>query len=165
MRTIVCLVLAVALGFTFTSVRADEEKVPLGKLPKPITESVKKRFPKGELTEASKETEDGKTVYEVTVKDGKQKIDVTLTAEGVITTLEKTIDAKDLPKAVRDALEAKYPKAVTKIAEEVVKVKDGKESIDYYEALLETADKKRVEVEITANGTIKKTEDKTGKKD
>ncbi len=165
MRAILCAVLAAAVGGTCGLAWADEQKVPLDKLPKAITAAVKKRFPRGEMTEASREDEDGKTVYEVTVKDGKQKIDVTLTPQGTITTLEKTIEPKTLPKAVRDALEARYPKAAYKIAEEVVRVKDGKETLDYYEALLETADKKRVEVEITADGKIKKTEDKTGKKD
>src|SRR5205085_11412445 len=46
--------------------RADEEeKVPLDKLPKAVTEAVKKKFPRAELVSAEKEKQDGKTVYEV----------------------------------------------------------------------------------------------------
>ena len=44
--------------------------MPLDKLPKAVVEAVKKRFPKAEMIGAAKETEDGKTEYEVTIKDG-----------------------------------------------------------------------------------------------
>src|SRR5438105_57499 len=91
--------------------RADEEKVPLEKVPKAVMETVKKRFPDAKIVEASTEKEDGKTVYEITVKDGGKNVDVTLTADGVMTLIEKEIDAKDVPKVVTEAVEAKYPKA------------------------------------------------------
>ena len=142
----------------------DEEKVPLDKLPKAIVDAVKKKFPKAELVEASKETENGKTEYEVSIKDGGKSIDVTLTADGTITGLEKEIDAKDLPKAVIDALESKYPKATYKTVEEVIAVKKGKETLEYYEVELVTADNKTFEVEVTSNGKIKKTEEKKDEK-
>jgi len=138
----------------FVGVRADEEKVPLDKLPKAVTEAVKKRFPKAELLEASKEVVDKKTEYEVTIKNEGQKIDVTLTPEGVLLTLEKEITAKQLPMPVSKALKKSYPKAVYKIVEEVIKVKDGKETLAYYEVLLVTADKKSVEVQIEPTGKI-----------
>ncbi|VTR92942.1 unnamed protein product [Gemmata massiliana] len=38
-------------------VRADEEKVPLEKVPKAVREAAKKRFPKAEVVDASKEIE------------------------------------------------------------------------------------------------------------
>jgi len=145
--------------------RADEQSIPLDKLPKGIVEAVKKRFPKATMVEAAKETADGKTEYEVSVKENGKNIDVTLTPEGVITLIEKTIDRKELPKAAAAALEKKYPKATYKIVEEVVAVKAGKETTDFYEALLVTADKKAVEVQVKADGTIKNEEIKKGEKD
>ncbi len=145
--------------------RADEEKIALDKLPKAVVEAVKKRFPKAEMVEAAKETEDGKTEYEVTIKDGETKIDVMLTPEGAITLIEKQIAVKDLPKAVAEAIEAKYPKATYKVAEEMTKVTDGKEAIAYYEVLLVTADKKTIEVEVAPDGKIIKTEDKKDDKE
>ena len=96
-------------------------------------------------------------------QDGK-KIDVTLTPEGVITTIEQQIDAKDLPKPVSEALEKKYPKATYKIVEAVYAVKDGKESLDFYEALLVTAEKKEIEVQVLADGKIKSEEEKKPEK-
>src|SRR6266480_1118590 len=149
MRQVVSFLLAVALIGLVSAGRlaADEEKFPLDKLPKAVTEAVKKRFPKGEMTEAAKESENGKTVYEVTVKDGGTKIDVTLTPDGTITMLEKEVAAKDLPKEVTEAVEKKYPKATYKLAEEVIKVEDGKEKLSYYEVVVVTADKKTLEIE------------------
>ncbi len=156
--TVVAFVLGTA------PVRADEEKVPLEKVPKAVLEAAKKRFPKAAVIGASKETEKDKTVYEVELKDAGKTIDVTLTPEGVITTIEKQIDAKELPKAVTDALEKKYAKATFKTLEAVYSVKDGKEALDYYEVLLVTAEKKTIEVEIFADGKIKAEEEKKAEK-
>lgn len=165
MRTgaaLVAVVLVVAGG------RADEEAVPLDKLPKAVADAVKKRFPKGELVEAAKETtkvgEKEKVEYEVTVKDGDSKIDVMLTPDGKITLIEKQIPSKSLPKAVIEALEAKYPKATFTTVEEVIKVTDGREALDFYEVLLVTADKKTFEVKLTAEGKITETEEKKDEK-
>jgi hypothetical protein len=155
----------VAFAFFGLTARADEEKVPLDKLPKAVTEAVKKRFPDAELKSAEKEKEDGKTVYEVAIENKGQKIEVTLTPEGAIIEIEKQISAKDLPKSAAEALEKKYPKATYKVIEEVIKVKDGKETLEYFEILLVTADKKKVEVSVTAEGKLTKEEDKSKEKD
>lgn len=165
MRTPLRMVAALAvMALTLGNGRAGEEAVPLDKLPKAVTDAVKKRFPKAEVVEAAKETEKDKTEYEVSIKDGTTKIDVTLTPEGVITLIEREIAAKDLPKAVIDALAEKYPKATFTTVEELIKVTDGKEAFDLYEVLLVTADKKTVEVKLTAAGKITETEDKTDEK-
>jgi hypothetical protein len=142
----------------------EEEKVPLDKLPKAVTEAVKKRFPDATLVSAEKEIEDNKTVYEVAIKNKEQKIEVTATEDGTIVEVEKEIDAKDLPKAVTETLEKKYPKATIKKAEEIVKVKDGKDQPAYYEMLVITADKKKLEVSISAEGKVMEEEDKSKEK-
>ena len=149
----------------FTLIQADdEEKVALDKLPKAIVEAVKKKFPKAELVGASKEKEDGKTVYEVAIKDDGKKIDISLTDDGTILGLEKEISAKDLPKAVTETLESKYPKATYKSIEALIKIKDGKENLEEYEVLLATSEKKEVEVVLSTDGKIKKTEEKKNEK-
>lgn len=151
--------LALAAGLASLAV-ADETPVPLDKLPKAVGAAVAKRFPKAKLVEAAKEAEGGKTSYEVTLKDGETKLDATFTEAGELVGIEKTIDAKELPKAVSDTLGAKYPKAAYKTAEEVTKVKDGKEYIAYYEVLLVTTEKKTFEVEVLPDGMVKNTEEK-----
>ncbi len=159
------LVLTVLAGALVTAgAWADEETMPFDKLPQAVKDGFKKRFPDAKPTDAAKETENGKTMYEVTFKEKGKNMDITFTEAGVLTTIEKEIDKGDLPKAVTAALDKKYPGAKYKMVEEVIKVVAGKESTDYYEAELELADKKVVEVEVLADGTIKKTEEKKDEK-
>ena len=71
MRTVVLATAFVFCAIVLSGgVLAAEEKVALDKVPKAVMEGVKKRFPKAKVTEAAKETADGKTVYEVTFKEG-----------------------------------------------------------------------------------------------
>ena len=148
------LLLSVALA------RGDEEKVPLDKVPKPVVEAVKARFKNAEVTGASREMEKGQVVYEVTIKDRGQNIDVTLTPQGEILLIEKEIAARDLPRAAARALEGKYPRATYKIVEEIVKVEKKQERLAYYEVLLVTAGKETLEVLVTPEGKIVKEEKK-----
>lgn len=148
------------------SARADEEKVELDKLPKAVTEAVKKRFPKAKFVSASKEVEDKKTLYEVRIKDGEQTVEVTATPEGEVVEVEKEIAAKDLPKEVRATLNDKYPMADIKKAEEIYSGKEVKDLA--YEVLLVTKDKKTYEVKFDPKGKVlnveeKKSEDKEEK--
>ena len=76
---------------------------------------------------------------------------------------EKEFDAKDLPKAVTEAVEKKYPKSKFKEVMEITEVKDKKEVHGGFEIVLETADKKEVEVVVAINGKI--LEDSTDKKE
>lgn len=161
MRTILYTV-ALLIGVSVT--QADEVKVELKDLPKAVLETVMKRFPKAELIEAAKETDGTKVEFEVTLKVGETKYDVMLTPDGKITLIEKTIALKDLPKAVAEAVEKAYPKATLTLAEEMTKVVEGKEVLSYYEVQLTTADKKMLEVEVSPEGKILMTEDKSKEK-
>jgi Putative beta-lactamase-inhibitor-like, PepSY-like len=156
------IVAALVLGISgrFDSTRADEEKVALDKVPQAIKDGVKKRFPNSEIKGASKETEGGKTSYEITIKNEGRAIDVTLTPEGVISGIEKEVDVKDLPKIVAASVVRKYPNATYKLIEEVIKVADGKENLEYYEILLVTVGKKKLEVVVTPAGKLTREEDK-----
>jgi uncharacterized membrane protein YkoI len=142
--------------------RADEQekKVPLDKVPKAVIDAVKAKYAGAELTGAEEEKEDGKLVYEIAIKFKGQRIELTLTPEGKIVSEEKVIAAKDLPRAVADAIEAKYPKATLKLVEE--ETKDEKVT---YEVLLVTEDKKTVEVVLDPKGKILKEEKKQEKKE
>lgn len=164
MRSMLQWLACVALAISATSAGADEEKIAIDKLPKAVLETVKKRFPKAELVEAAKETDGDKVEFEVSLKDGETKYDVMLSPEGKITLIEKTIPAKDLPKAVAAAVAEKYPKATYKLYEEMTKIVDGKEVLAYYEVLLVTAEKKTFEVEVSPEGKILKTEEKVDEK-
>jgi hypothetical protein len=138
-----------------TAARADEEKVPLDKLPKAVTDAVKAKYPGAKLTGAEKEKEKDQTVYEVALEHKGQKLEVTLKPDGTIVSVEKEIAAKDLPKAVTAALDSKYPKATIKKVEEIT---TGEKVT--YEVLLVTAAKKRLEVVFDTTGKVIEEESK-----
>jgi uncharacterized membrane protein YkoI len=134
-----------------------EEKFPLDKLPKAVKDALLKRFPQADLKGAEQEkTEDGKTFYDVALKQKDNIYEVAVTPEGVITGYEKVIDAKAMPNAVSKALQEKYPKATYKLVEEVYTVKGDAEKLVYYEVALVTANNMRFEVHVAPDGKILK---------
>ena len=135
------------------SARANDEKIPLKDLPKAVTNAIKARFPKAEMTAAEKATEKGKTTYEVEFKDGDKTMEATLTAAGKFEAIETEVALADLPKAVTDAVTAKYPKGTTKSAEWVIDFDDDKETT-YYEVIVSTGAKKNRELHISQAGKI-----------
>jgi hypothetical protein len=149
------LVLAVCASFA----GADEEKVPLDKVPAKVLDAVKAKFANAELVGASREKENNEVIYEVSIKHEGHKIDVELKEDGTILLYEKTIDAKDLPGKVTNAVKEKYGKVTYKVAEEVFK----KDKLEYYEVVVETAEKKVFEAEVSAEGKILKEEEKKKK--
>jgi uncharacterized membrane protein YkoI len=157
MRNLISAAVSVILGMCVlaTAARADEEKIELDKLPKAVIDAVKKKFPDAELKSAEKEKEGGKEVFEVVIKNKDQNLEVIVSPEGKILAVEKEIAVKDLPKAVTEAVDAKYPKSSIKKAEEVTK--DDKVT---YEVLIETADKKKLEVELDPKGKFVEREKK-----
>jgi uncharacterized membrane protein YkoI len=145
---------------TGTMVRADEEKIPLDKLPTAVVKAIKAKYPKAKMVGAEAGDEDGKKQFEVELKNEGHDLEVTLSPEGKILVVEKVIPVKDLPKVVEEAVEAKYPKAEVKKVEEISK----KDKVTGYEVQLVTADKKKLEAEFDASGKFVE-EEKVEKKD
>lgn len=161
MSRLTCLLTATLGLFVAIGVaRSDEKKVSLEDLPKVVSDAVKAKFPDAEVTGASKETEDGKTEFEISIKNKDQKIDVTLTTDGTITGLEKEIKADQLPAPVTDTLKDKYPGATYRKIEEIVKVTNGTEKLESFEVLLVTAESKKIEVVLSPEGKVTKEEAK-----
>ena len=160
MRGILLAMVTMAMvGFVGLRAEDGEEKVPLDKLPKAVRAAVTKRFPKATIVSAAKELEDKKEVYEVTIKEGEVNTDVTLTPEGVLLGFESSVAVKDLPKVITDAVAAKYPQGKITLAETVTKVKDGKETMEYYEVIV-TSGTDTVELQILPDGKVKAEEKK-----
>ncbi len=143
-----------------TVARGDESKASLDDVPKTGMQAAKAMFPKAEIVGAAKETEAGKTVYEVTFKDQGRTIDVIIGTSGDIQLVEREIAEKELPSAVSRSLAARYPQAAIKFVERVDSMKDGKLSLDFFEVLLSTAQREKMEVQIQSDGKIKAEEKK-----
>lgn len=139
---------------------ADEEKVALDKVPVAVMNAVKAKFPGATLKSAAKEEDKGQTIYEVSLTDRGQAVDVSVKPEGMIVSVERTIKVSDLPAGVTAALNKKYPKAELESAEEVT---EGDKVT--FEVVVETADDKKFEVVLDRSGKILKEEAKTDKDD
>ena len=142
------------------SATAADEEVPLEKLPKKVVAAVKAKFAGAELVSATKDSEEGKTYYEVAIKHKKEELEITLTPDGKIIEITKEIDPDDLPKVVVAALEKKYPKANLEEANEAIEAESNRKN---YYVIIETAQEKLLEIKVDAKGKILK--EKPKKKD
>jgi uncharacterized membrane protein YkoI len=146
------LTAAVALAEDKEKEKAKEEKIAPDKIPAKVLDAVKERFPGGKITTASRETADGKVVYDIELEHKGRKYEMDIREDGTILEVEKEIPLKEVPEAVLKALKAKYPKATIEIVMEVNLVKDKKETPDHYEVTIVGADKKKQEVIVSLDG-------------
>lgn len=149
MRTRMAVGAILGAAVAWTGLQADEEKVPLDKVPAAVTKAVTAKFPGAKMKQAEKEVEDGTTLYEIGMEHEGHKYDITAKEDGTIIEVEKEITAADLPGPVANALKAKYPGAAYKKIEEVTK-----EGQTKFEALLVPEGKKAREVVLDRQGKI-----------
>jgi hypothetical protein len=129
------------------------EKVPLDKVPKQVIAAVNTKFPKGKVENATKETVDGKTVYEIGVTSEKQNLHALVSAEGKLLEIHREIEAKELPDKIAQAVKAKYPKAKW---EGVERQTNAEGMVIGYEVVVEVSAGTFIEVQIEPGGAIKK---------
>jgi hypothetical protein len=141
------------------------EKLTPDKLPAKIMAAVKARFPAAEFTAITKETDAGQVIFDIELKERGRKFEMDILEDGTVREVEKEVALKDVPDAVTKAVQAKYPKATIKEVMEVNFVKDGQEKPDHFEVVIETADKKTMDVEVSPDGkTVKVPPDEPAKK-
>ena len=132
----------------------DKGKLDLDKIPKNVMDALKVKFPKAEIHKWAMEKEGDNVVYDIEFKQEGRKFEADIKEDGTILNWEQEIAAKDLPKAVKKAVGKNYPKATLKEIMKITEVKDKKERLEGYEIVLETADKKGVEVTVAPDGKI-----------
>jgi hypothetical protein len=150
---ILCLGL-MAVGIT--AVAADDQPIPLDKVPAIVREAAGKAAPGIIWSKATKETEKGKTTYELTGKlaDGRE-ISAQVSEQGKLLEVETEINLADVPTVVTSALKTKMPKFK---AEEAVTVsRDGK--LVGYEFEGKIADGKEIIVFVSSDGKKVEIED------
>jgi uncharacterized membrane protein YkoI len=129
------------------------EKIPLDKIPQPIVDAVKMKFPKAELKHANKETEAGKVVYEIGLDVDKVHMHAMVTAEGKLYAIHRDVDPKAVPDKAAKAVRAKYPKASWEAVEEITDA-DGK--VTAYEVSVGAGEGRVIEVTVDLSGKILK---------
>jgi uncharacterized protein (DUF2249 family) len=163
------LALAGLFGLVILAASAAEEgkakKITLDKAPKAVRDAVEARFPGADVTSVETETENGNVVYDVELKHKGRKYEMDIKEDGTVLEVEKEVPAKDVPAAVTQAVDARFPKATIKDVMEVNKVKGKKETPDHYEVTITTAGGKTMEVIVSLDGKSVKTEaEEKGKK-
>ena len=151
---LVVVLAAVLVTQTSSILKASAESIPLKNLPKGALQAAKKLFPGAEIVGATKEDGGKEISYDIELKTKKQTVYVTVNDKGEVGLITKEIPVKALPPAVAKAVSLMYPKARLTDAEEIWDVDGGKQKLDYYNVVIETADKKTVEVEVTPQGKI-----------
>jgi uncharacterized membrane protein YkoI len=163
LRTLIRAGAAGALGVVVLAAgagaRAQEAEIPVSQVPKPVMDSARAKFPGATVREAAKETEDGKTVFELSLTHENHRMDVTFEANGTLVLVETEVPEAELPAVVTRAAREKYPHAKIDLAESVKKGPAVKKDVDYYELHMTTADKKKVEVEVDGTGKVLNTEE------
>jgi uncharacterized membrane protein YkoI len=114
--------------------------------------ALKSKFPNAQIHKCTKEKEGDDLVYDIEFKEGDRKCEADIKEDGTYINFEREIPEKDLPKAVTDAVYKKYPGAKFKEVMEITEVKGKDDRLEGYEIVLDTADKKEVEVTVAADG-------------
>jgi hypothetical protein len=126
---------------------AGETKITKKDVPAAVLASFEKAYPKATMKGFSKEVEKGQTLYEIESLEGKMARDATYAADGKVAAVEESMETKDAPTAVQQALEKKYPKAKVNKAEKVMEA-----NTVAYEFHVTTAQGKKAEVKFDAKG-------------
>lgn len=154
MRQTVLFLGALALFIAAAQVRVEDEAVPQDKIPKAVMNALLAKFPKAKIDKCTKTKEGDEVVYDIEFKQEGRRCEADITEKGSYINYEKAIEAKDLRKAVKDAIDQRYPKATLKEIMEETEVKGKDERVSAYEVVLVTADKKEVEVRVSVEGKI-----------
>jgi uncharacterized membrane protein YkoI len=138
-------------GFAAAQDKPKTAAVDLKILPAAVLNAFKAAYPKAVIIGASKETENGVTLYEVESVDGTINRDLLYTADGKATEIEESTAPENLPVPVKQTLAKEYPGA--KVLKAEILTKDGAK---LFELSLQVKDKP-VSVTIDPQGKIEKT--------
>jgi hypothetical protein len=111
----------IAIGLLLVSVSAlaQEGKIKEKDVPPAVIAAFKSAYPNATVRGYAKETEKGKTFYEIESKDGAAIRDLLYNPDGTVAEIEETIAATDLPAEAQQTIKSKYPRGVVSRAEKV----------------------------------------------
>ena len=132
----------------------EEQSLKRKDVPKAILTAFEQAYPKAKIIGYSKESDEGKTVYEIESKDGTVSRDATYADDGTVVSIEESFPYAGLPDAVHSAVTKDYPKARVGICEKVTKG-----TTIQYEVHLKSG-KKNVEIVFDSDGKLVTKENK-----
>lgn len=129
-----------------------EETLAEAAVPKAVVAAAKKKYPGASVIRYERESDEGKTLYEVKMKQGERQFDAKYTAEGTLIEEEEILREADLPPAVRAAFK-KSPQGKAPIHQVERVAKPGKNSPPIYEIEV-LLDGKKIELVYDASGAF-----------
>jgi len=108
---LVLLVAGFGAQLTIAQTKAPAAKPAAAKLPPAIEAAFRKAYPNATIKHVSKETENGKTLWEVESIDGGRARDLNYNADGTVAYYEEALTENEIPTAVTAAIKTRYPKA------------------------------------------------------
>ena len=133
----------------------DDKAVNWNDLPAAVQSTITANANGGTVSKIETETENGATTYEAKVKNGDQKMEIEVAADGTLLETESKAELSNLPAAVQSTINAKAEGGkIGKIEEETEK------GVTSYEATIKTADGGKIEIEMAADGTLTSVESK-----
>lgn len=114
------LALLVGLG-GIAAAQDDEQAIQCKKLPAAVRSAFEKTYRAARIKSCAKETEKGKTAYEIASVEGNIGRDVLYHPDGSVIVVEETIAVDSLPTPVQKALHEKFPKGKIVLAEKLIR--------------------------------------------
>ena len=143
------LAVVVISGFA-ASIPGQEQKISARSVPSAVIKAFKSAYPNATIKGFAREKENGKVFYEIESKDGDVGRDVLYNADGSVAEIEETVAVGDLPAAIRESINSKYPNAVITKAEKTMQG----ETVGY--EVFAKYGKGRLVFEFDAKGNLKK---------
>ncbi len=123
-------------------------------IPAVVLDALKARFPEAEISKWTREEEGDLVVYDIEFEQAGRGFEADIKEDGAIHNWEKGIQAEDLPEAVKKSVEERYSQSTITQVMEISAVQDGKDVLEGYEIVVETADKNALELTVAPEGAI-----------
>jgi len=130
------------------------EDVKLAEIPQVVMATLKAKFPEAEIQKWTQEKEGDIVLFDIEFKQQEQKFEADIKEDGSVQNWEKEIAAEELPEIVKLTVEKTYPGAGLKEIMMIMDVADGREALEGYEIVLDTADNKEVEITVAPDGSV-----------
>lgn len=124
-----------------------EEAISMDKVPKAVKETLAKYATEAEVKKIEKGDQDGKTVYEFDIEQGKKKFELAISPKGKFMGTEEEVEFSAIPESAQKTLTDRAAGGKILSCEKAV---DAREKVTY-EAVIEKNGKK-MEVTVTEKG-------------